>query len=348
MQINSIEWLDDKLYIIDQTKLPENFTRIQLKTLEDVEQAIRRLKVRGAPAIGIAAAYGAYLSIRELNENNISEFREQCLAVTKRLNDTRPTAVNLSWALKQIENIINSGDDQQDIKKNILSLAIEIHEDDRERCRQMGKYGATLIPPGSRVLTHCNTGILATGGIGTALSAVYTAWENHQDLRVYADETRPLLQGARLTAWELMQKDIPVILIADNMAAWLMKQGKIDLIIVGADRIAANGDAANKIGTYSLAVNAKHHGIPFYIAAPLSTFDFSTPTGEQIVIEERDADEIRFFGDKRTAPVNVDVYNPAFDVTPQNLISAIITENGVIENKDFKQIKRLNKLGVSQ
>lgn len=343
MQINSIEWLNDKLHIIDQTKLPEDFTRIQLTTLEDVEQAIRLLKVRGAPAIGIAAAYGAYLAIRELNENNIIEFRKQCLIVTKRLNATRPTAVNLSWALKQIENIINNGNDQQDIKKEILRLAIEIHEDDRERCRQMGKYGATLIPPGSTVLTHCNTGILATGGIGTALSAVYTAWDNHKNLRVYADETRPLLQGARLTTWELMQKGIPVILIADNMAAWLMKQGKIDLIIVGADRIAANGDAANKIGTYSLAVNAKHHGIPFYIAAPLSTFDFSTQTGEEIVIEERDADEIRFFGQKRTAPENVDVYNPAFDVTPQQLISAIITENGIIENKNFNQIKRLNK-----
>lgn len=348
MQINSIEWQDDQLHIIDQTKLPEDFTRIQLKTLEDVEQAIRLLKVRGAPAIGIAAAYGAYLSIRELNENNINKFHKQCLEVTKRLNATRPTAVNLSWALNQIENIINNCEDQQSIKKEILRLAIEIHEDDRERCRQMGKYGATLIPSGSTVLTHCNTGILATGGIGTALSAVYTAWENHKNLQVYADETRPLLQGARLTAWELKQNGIPVTLIADNMAAWLMKQGKIDLIIVGADRIAVNGDAANKIGTYSLAVNAKHHGIPFYIAAPLSTFDFSTPTGEGIVIEERDADEIRFFGQKRTAPENVDVYNPAFDVTPQHLITALITENGIIENKDFNQIKELIKLGVSQ
>ena len=341
MPLNAIAWSDNKLIIIDQTRLPGKLEKIKLQTLEEIEEAIRKLKVRGAPAIGIAAAYGAYVAISGLHYTDLDDFRLKSINVIERLNATRPTAVNLSWALKQIREIIDTGFDPEKIKEGILKLAIDIHEDDRQRCHMLGEYGSQLIPSGSKILTHCNTGILATGGKGTALSGIYTAWEKHRNIRVYADETRPLLQGSRLTAWELMENNVPVTLIADNMAAWLMQNKKIDLVIVGADRIAANGDAANKIGTYSVAVIAKYHDIPFYVAAPLSTFDLSIQSGKDIVIEERDPEEVRRFGKSYSAPENVDVYNPAFDVTPAELITAIVTEKGIIKNKDFNQIAKI-------
>jgi methylthioribose-1-phosphate isomerase len=342
MRVKSIEWRDEKLFIIDQTLLPEEYKVIELSTLELAEDAIRRLRVRGAPAIGIAAAYGAYVAFRNISALPLDEFKKEGEEILARLNATRPTAVNLSWALKQIEEILRRGNDVESILDEALKKAKYIHLDDEERCRKMGENGQELIPRKANILTHCNTGALATGGTGTALSLVYSAWEENKDIHVYMDETRPLLQGARLTAWELVESGIPATLITDSMAAWLMRQGGIDLVIVGADRIAANGDAANKIGTYSLAVNARHHGVPFYVVAPLSTFDLSLKSGKEIVIEERDGEEIKRIGECRTAPSGVETYNPAFDVTPAELITAIITEKKIIRNEEFNQIINLN------
>jgi len=334
----AIEWRDGKLSIIDQTLLPGSYKTIELSSLADVEEAIKSLKVRGAPAIGIAAAYGAYVAFKHLASKDIETFIKEAREILKSLNATRPTAVNLSWALSQIEEILNTGKDHQRILKNTLDLAKRIHDEDRESCRNIGLNGASLIKNNSNILTHCNTGALATGGMGTALALVYRAMEEKKNIHVYVDETRPLLQGSRLTAWELTQSGISATLIADNMAAWLMGQGKIDLIIVGADRIAGNGDAANKIGTYSLAVNAKYHHIPFYVAAPTSTFDLEIRSGAEIVIEERDAEEVKHFGSCQTAPKAINAYNPAFDVTPADLITAIITEKKIIWNKEFNKI----------
>jgi len=334
----AIEWHDGKLSIIDQTLLPGSYKTIELTSLADVEEAIKSLKVRGAPAIGIAAAYGAYVAFKHLPGNDIETFKKEAREILKSLNATRPTAVNLSWALSQIEEILNTGKDHLTILKNTLDMAKHIHDEDRESCRNIGLNGAPLIKNNSNILTHCNTGALATGGMGTALALVYHAMEEKKNIHVYVDETRPLLQGSRLTAWELTQSGIAATLIADNMAAWLMGQGKIDLIIVGADRIAGNGDAANKIGTYSLAVNAKYHHIPFYVAAPTSTFDLEIMSGAEIVIEERDAEEVKHFGGCQSAPKEINAYNPAFDVTPADLITAIITEKKIIWNKEFNKI----------
>jgi methylthioribose-1-phosphate isomerase len=345
MQIDALEWRDGHLVIIDQTQLPENLNQIALATLEDVEEAIRSLRVRGAPAIGIAAAYGAYLGVRDLQESDYNAFAKMAAEVLARLKATRPTAVNLPWAMAQMESIIAAETLVRAAKARIIQQAQKIHADDRERSRRIGLNGAKLISQGCRILTHCNTGILVGGGMGTALACIYQAWAEHGELHVYADETRPLLQGSRLTAWELEQAKIPVTLIADSMAAWLMRTGKVDIVLVGADRIAANGDSANKIGTYGLAVQAKHHQLPFYVAAPLSTFDPTLATGADIAIEERQANELRFVGKQQTAPENVDVFNPAFDVTPADLISAIICEDGIIENKDFPQITSITQRG---
>jgi methylthioribose-1-phosphate isomerase len=295
-------------------------------------EAIRKLRVRGAPAIGIAAAYGMYLGIRDLPENNYASFEIEVRRIAAYLAESRPTAVNLSWALERIKNTIHAHREEPitSLKDRVLKLAQTIHEEDKRVCKSIGLNGQELVAKGSRILTHCNTGGLATGQYGTALSVIYHAHELGKDIHVWVDETRPLLQGSRLTAWELMRSGIPMHLVTDSMAGHLMQTGKVDMIIVGTDRVASNGDMANKIGTYSLAVLAKYHGIPFYVATPASTVDLSIANGSEIPIEERDAREVTTVGSSEIAPPRVEVYNPAFDVTPAELITAYISEKGII------------------
>lgn len=315
----AMEWIGDAatgyLRLLDQTQLPGQTTWIDCRDVQTVWQAIKQLSVRGAPAIGIAAAYGCVIGAQR------GEFAQ----AADHLATSRPTAVNLFWALDRMRRV---GSDQPG---PLLEQARAIHEEDQRMCRAIGEHALSLIKENSALLTHCNAGALATGGIGTATAPMYLAHEKGMPIRVFADETRPLLQGARLTAWELGQAGIDVTLICDDMAGRVMHEGKVDLVITGADRIAANGDAANKIGTYALAVLARHHGLPFYVAAPSSTFDLSLRSGEQIPIEQRDPIEIVNGFGKPTAPGDAKTYNPAFDVTPAELITAIITERGIIQ-----------------
>lgn len=330
--VKAIQWQDDCVILLDQTLLPEVTTYLKIDNYRTMGAAIQKLQVRGAPAIGIAAAYGLVLGLRDVADTESHKtFFERLTAVSRELNATRPTAVNLSWALKRMAAIAEHyfSEPIPVIKNQLLTEAQKIHVEDKQMCAAIGKNGAGLIQPGMCVLTHCNAGALATGGMGTALAPLYTAAAT-VDFQVFADETRPLLQGSRLTAWELQQAGIPVTVICDNMAAFLMQQHKIDLIIVGADRIAGNGDTANKIGTYNLACLAEKHQLPFYVAAPSSTFDFSLADGQQIPVEERAADEIRHGFGKKTAPDGVSIYNPAFDITPAELIHGYITEKGVL------------------
>lgn len=328
----TIAWKNGRLRIIDQTKLPAELSYVHCDTVEDVWDAIKQLKVRGAPAIGIAAAFGVLVALRNNNVATSDALTKKLDEAVSYLASARPTAVNLKWALERMRSVAHNMKAQpaDRIMAALREEALLIHNEDRSLCRKIGEHGAKLIRSGSTVLTHCNAGALATGGIGTALAAIFVANEKRKKVRVIADETRPLLQGARLTAWELMQAGIDVTLICDNMAAQVMREGKVDLVITGADRIAANGDTANKIGTYSVAVLAKAHGIPFYVAAPSSTFDLTLQSGEEIPIEQRNPDEVTEGMGKRTAPRNVNVYNPAFDVTPARLITALITEKGIL------------------
>jgi methylthioribose-1-phosphate isomerase len=318
------------LDLIDQTLLPEELVVIRCESPEEVRDAIRRLAVRGAPAIGVAGAYGVLLAARPAADGSAEELRERVARAAELLIAARPTAVNLAWAVRRMAAACEEGGTSaREIYERLEREAKAIEEEDREANRRMGRFGAALVEDGATVLTHCNAGALATVDYGTALGVIYAAAEEGKSISVYADETRPLLQGARLTAWELTQAGIPVTLICDDMAASVMSQGKVDCIIVGADRIAANGDTANKIGTLNLAILARRFVVPFYVAAPLSTVDFDTASGKDIPIEERDAEEVTTFAGKRVAPVGVAVYNPAFDVTPASLIDAIITEEGV-------------------
>jgi methylthioribose-1-phosphate isomerase len=325
--------------IIKQTLLPDEEVWADLKTIDEVAEAIRVLDVRGAPAIGITAAFGCALAAHNYSGEDPNEFIEVVSQAADTLAATRPTAVNLFWALERMKNLLDSlrGQDIKEQKQRLLQEAQNVREEDIGFCRAIGRNGAELLAQEATVITHCNAGALATGGYGTALGVVRAAVDAKKKIKVYADETRPLLQGARLTCWELMREGISVTLICDNMAGSLMRQGKIDACIVGADRIAANGDAANKIGTYSLAVLARRHGIPFYVAAPHSTIDMSLPTGDLIPIEERDPGEITQPRGKRIAPEEIPVYNPAFDVTPNALITAIITERGVARTPNIGQ-----------
>ncbi len=332
--LQSLSWEGDHLKLLDQTKLPTKLTYLCCQDYKSVAEAIRVLAVRGAPAIGVAAAYAVVLAYRECQKKAASlealdiSFQEACDFICH----ARPTAVNLSWAVHQMEDVYKTTPSGE-VEKALLKRAQEIEAEDVHTCRSIGKNGADLFEGKKHlhILTHCNTGALATAGIGTAFGVIATLHERGQIDCIYADETRPLLQGSRLTATELMAGHIPCCLIADDMAASVMKLKHIDAIIVGADRIAANGDTANKIGTYGLAVMAQYHHIPFYIAAPFSTFDFSIQTGEEIVIEERNPEEIRKINGMYSAPIDVPVYNPAFDVTPATLISGIITEKGVLK-----------------
>ncbi|HUV31575.1 MAG TPA: S-methyl-5-thioribose-1-phosphate isomerase [Acidobacteriota bacterium] len=327
MKVKPLERVGDSLRVIDQTELPGKLVYRRLDDYQDVIESIRSLRVRGAPAIGIAAAYGLAIAARQATSLDPAYLR----TVGDRFKAARPTAVNLSWAVDRVLDSIaraqpGSGPEMVEF---LWRQAEAIHDEDRLMCARIGEHGAQLIGDGAVVLTHCNAGALATGGIGTALGVIYTCRDQGKNLRVYADETRPLLQGARLTAWELQQEGIDVTLICDSTAGMLMQQGEIHFVLVGADRIAKNGDTANKIGTYTLAVLAKEHGIPFYVAAPSSTFDPSIDAGDQIIIEERASHEVtRSFG-TRTAPEGVSVYSPAFDVTPQRLITGFITDEGV-------------------
>lgn len=334
MSVSAVAWLGDvhgRLQLIDQTLLPGELRHLDCTTVEDVWQAIRRLAVRGAPAIGVAAAYGVILGCRSASSSR-ADFDAALHRTLTYLAESRPTAVNLFWALDRMRRVAeqNRSWSPVDMTTRLLEEARAIETEDRAMCAAIGRHGAALLPKEGGVLTHCNTGSLATAGDGTALACIVAAVSEGRPLTVYADETRPLLQGARLTAWELMQRKIPVTLICDSMAAWVMKQRRVHAVIVGADRIAANGDSANKIGTYGLSVLAKEHGIPFYVAAPSSTFDLSIATGDEIPIEERPAREITAPGGVRFAPEGCQVYNPAFDVAPARCITAIITERGVI------------------
>ena len=331
MPIPTIEWADGRIHLIDQTLLPNEFNQIYCDDVESVWEAIKSLRVRGAPAIGIAGALGAVLGIWKSQATNYADFAAELKKVTDYLATSRPTAVNLFWALARIEQTAEKHKDLEiaQLKDVLLDEAQSIIEEDRARCRAIGHHGLDLIRNGDTILTHCNAGGLATSDYGTALAVMFSAHESGKNISVYADETRPLLQGARLTAWELMQAGIDVTLICDNMAAQVMKEGKIQCVIVGADRIAANGDTANKIGTYNVAILANAHDIPFYVAAPTSTLDLSLETGDLIPIEQRAAEEVTEGFGNRTAPEGVKVYSPAFDVTPAHLITAIITEKGI-------------------
>ncbi len=331
---------EGSLFLIDQTLLPTEFTEIECWTAEDVWEAIKVLRVRGAPAIGVAAAYGVIVGTREYRDSTRDEFNARLAEVAKYLAGSRPTAVNLFWALDRMTNVASQNQTMTaaEVHDRLFDEANAINDQDREMCLAIGRHGSQLIESGTGVLTHCNAGGLATAGDGTALSVFFAAANEGKSIRVYADETRPLLQGARLTAWELQQRGIPVTVICDNMAAQVMKEGRIAAVVTGADRIAANGDAANKIGTYGVAVLAKAHNIPFYVAAPSSTFDLSLDHGDEIPIEQRSRDEVAMGFGKQTVPDKVDVYNPAFDVTPAALITAIITERGIIRNPNKQQI----------
>lgn len=340
MPVETINWKNGKIRYIDQTLLPHKVKFVDCTDVKKLWTAIKRLEIRGAPAIGIAGALGVALIAVRSKAKTSRELIKEVSKCAKYLASSRPTAVNLFWALTRMDSLAKSNFSlpAPDLKKLLTKEALEIIAEDKASCRSMARHGAKLVRKGDTILTHCNAGGLATADYGTALGVIFNAHKQGKRIKVYADETRPLLQGARLTTWELLNEGIDTTLICDNMAASLMAKGKIDKIFVGADRIASNGDAANKIGTYSLAVLAKYHKVPFYIVAPLSTFDFKLKTGKDIPIEERSADEVRSIMGKRIAPRNVKVYNPAFDVTPNRLITAIVTENGVI--KDMSEIKR--------
>lgn len=341
--IETIEWKNGNIRIIDQTKLPHNLEYLNCRDIEALWDAIKKLKVRGAPALGVAAGFGAALGMKASKAKNQKEFIEELKGVVKYLGSSRPTAVNLFWALERMQGAAekNSYRSVEDLKEILLKEAFRIQDEDKKACRDIAERGASLIKAGDNILTHCNAGALATAGCGTALGVLYRAKEQGKKIKVFADETRPLLQGSRLTVWELMRAGIDVTLICDNMAASLMARGKIDKVFVGADRIAANGDVANKIGTYSLAVLACYHKAPFYVAAPVSTIDFSLKSGREIPIEERNADEVKKFGGICVAHKSAKAWNPAFDVTPHRLITAIITEKGIAKPNKLRALGTL-------
>jgi methylthioribose-1-phosphate isomerase len=368
MIVEAVKWIGDidgYLELIDQRRLPVEFVKLQCREVETLFYAIETLAVRGAPAIGVSAAYGLTLALQKLNENESIEKALESLAEARDyLASSRPTAVNLFWALDRVCRTVGWANASfvhaersrvqqvahpttlKQLREIVLREANAIYQEDVAMCRRIGEHGEKFIKDGAGILTHCNAGALATAGQGTALSPMFEAHKKGKKFKVYVDETRPLLQGARLTAWELKQAGIDVMVICDNMAGWLMKQGKINIVITGADRIAANGDTANKIGTYSLSILAREHGVPFYVAAPSSTFDLNIKSGAEIPIEQRSAEEVTTFADSQIAPDGVGVYNPAFDVTNAKDISAIITERGIIENPGTDNI--LKHLGFDK
>ncbi|WFA06665.1 MULTISPECIES: S-methyl-5-thioribose-1-phosphate isomerase [Bacillus] len=337
----SVEWTETSVKILNQQKLPEKTEYLNLTTQEDIYDAIRSLKVRGAPAIGITAAFGLALCAQQIETADVSEFQRKLAEIKNVLNGARPTAVNLSWALNRLMKSAEGARSVNEAKTDLIHEAIQIQIEDEETCRLIGQNALQLFKSGDNIMTICNAGSIATSRYGTALAPFYLAKTKDLDLHIYACETRPVLQGARLTAWELMQGGIDVTLITDSMAAHTMKEKNISAVIVGADRIAKNGDTANKIGTYGLAILANAFQIPFFVAAPLSTFDISISCGDAIPIEERDPDEVRQIAGTRIAPQEVPVFNPAFDITPNHLISGIITEKGIITGHYTEEIEAL-------
>ena len=350
MIAQALKWVggvDGFLELIDQRRLPCEVIKVECRDIEQLYEAIKTLAVRGAPAIGVGAAYGLVLALQKTTgDDDLMAGLMWLEKSSEYLASSRPTGANLFWALERVrkkaEGFVGSRPEAnlQALRERVLEEANAIYAEDVDMCRRIGENGEKFIRAGAGILTHCNAGALATAGQGTALSVMFEAQKAGKKFRVYVDETRPLLQGARLTAWELQQAGIDVTVICDNMAGWLMKQGEIDAVITGADRIAANGDAANKIGTYSLSILAREHGVPFYIAAPSSTFDLSIKSGAEIPIEQRGADEVRFFGGTKIAPDGVSVYSPAFDVTEARDIAAIITERGVVEKPTADKIAK--------
>lgn len=334
--IRAVEWKDNHLVLLDQRKLPHNEQYVQLYSAEDTAEAIRNMVVRGAPAIGIAAAYAVVMAARKSYKQYPNDWRKRLEAEIEILQNARPTAVNLMWALKRMCAAVEEV--QGDPEEPLLELAQRLHQEDIDANYRMGELGSALIEPSHAVLTHCNTGSLATGGYGTALGVIRSAFSTGRIQHVYADETRPWWQGSRLTAWELAKDKIPAHLLCDGAAAHLMKQGKVSWVVVGSDRIAANGDVANKIGTYSLAVNARYHGVKFMVVAPTSTIDLGTASGADIPIEERPQEEVLNVANQRIAAHHTQAWNPAFDVTPASLVDALVTEKGVIEHPDGEKI----------
>ncbi len=334
-----VEWLGDRVRILDQTRLPQEEIYLEFGDYQDVALAIKDLKIRGAPAIGVAGAYAAALGALSIEASSIDRFRAELRDIIRDIAATRPTAKNLFYALDRMRQAAGAGDSVKEIKAALVREAIKIHGEEAASTEKLSRFGAELIKTGSTVLTHCNTGPLATTGCGTALGVIKRAWEQGKVTGVMATETRPLLQGARLTVWECRQTGIPVTLITDSMAGYFMRLGKIDSVIVGADRITANGDTANKIGTYTLAVLAKEHGIPFYVAAPTTTIDPSLASGDEIPIEQRSPQEVTHIKGVRISPEGCSVANPAFDVTPHRFITAIITERGIIRKPFGEGIK---------
>ena len=329
----TIEWKDDAVVMIDQRKLPASEVYVTCKTANEVAKAIKTMVIRGAPAIGVAAAMGIAVGMTRSRATGTKQFTTEFQKTCDLMAGTRPTAVNLFWAIERMKKTFaaaaHDGQSVDEIKRRLADEARAIHDEDVQSCRTMGTHGATLVPASAKILTHCNAGALATAGYGTALGVIRAAAEQGKTIAVLADETRPFLQGARLTAWELVKDGIDTTVITDNMAGAMMRLGQVDLVVVGADRIAANGDVANKIGTYSVAVLAKEHGIPFYVAAPLSTVDLNTPDGSGIPIEERNDREVTHIGTSRLTPHGAHIRNPAFDVTPAKYVTAIITERGI-------------------
>ncbi len=347
--IKTVEWTDAGVRFIDQTRLPTEERYVTCSTYDEVAHAIKTMIVRGAPAIGVAAAMGIALGARDAEGDHVSEFRRRFDEICETMAETRPTAVNLFWAIRRMQQKFESLSEQPvaRIKQELIAEAQRIYVEDLAVNEAMGRHGATLLPASGNVLTHCNAGALATaGGYGTALGVIRAAVEAGKKIAVYADETRPFLQGSRLTAWELMKDSIPTTVISDNMAGSMMRQGKIQAVVVGADRIAANGDVANKIGTYSVAVLAKENNVPFYVAAPWSTIDLETPSGDQIPIEQRSSREVTHVGATQIAPDGVRVENPAFDVTPARYVGAIITERGIARAPYEESLKRLERAGA--
>jgi methylthioribose-1-phosphate isomerase len=343
MDILPIEWLGDRVRILDQTRLPHEEVFLELSHYQDMASAVIELKIRGAPAIGVGIAYATALGALKIESADKAEFLRQLGEVTRNLADTRPTARNLFWAIERMQKTAEAEKDVDRIKKALVAEAIKIHHEQMEADHKLSELGAELIEDGSTVLTHCNTGALATAGYGTALGVIKQAAEQGKQMKVLATETRPLLQGARLTAWELQKSGIPFSLITDSMAGYFMCRGEVSCVIVGADRIAANGDTANKIGTYPLAVLAMEHGVPFYVAAPTTTIDTTLDRGMDIPIEQRSPDEVTRVQGAAIAPEGTQALNPAFDITPHPYITAIITERGIIKEPYVERLKRVAK-----
>ncbi|MEW6087473.1 MAG: S-methyl-5-thioribose-1-phosphate isomerase [bacterium] len=346
MHVKTIEWMGDSVRLIDQRKLPLKEIYVKCKNYKDVAFAIKSMQIRGAPAIGVAAAFGIALGALKIKTGKKEKFLEEIKEISRVIASTRPTAVNLFWAVRRMNDYIskNSGQPVSFLKKGLVEEAIKIYEEDIAINKKIGLFGAGLIKNNDTILTHCNAGALATAGYGTALGVIRKAHDEGKKIKVFVDETRPFLQGARLTAWELKEEGIPHVLITDNMAGYFMSKGMINKVIVGADRIAVNGDTANKVGTYSIAILAKEHKIPFYVAAPMSTIDISIPDGSHIPIEERNSKEVTHIMGKQISPDKIDTFNPAFDVTPNKYISAIITEKGVLYHPFKKSICQITTI----